>query len=351
MQAAGLLPAVALLEEAAQAVPLAPAPEAIVVGDYGASEGRNSLLPIATALQGLRPRVGASRAINVVHTDLPDNDFSALFETLKNDPESYLKADPAAFAYAVGRSYFEQLLPSDSVTLGWSSWAIQWLSRIPAEIPDQVQVAYSRHASAQAAFARQAAEDWRTFLAQRSRELKAGGRLVVLTMATDNEGRFGYNAVLDAMYATLLVMVGDGFLSAEELRRMAIPTVGRSKQDFAEPFADGGRFAGLAIERLEIFKGEDRIWEEYERSRAAEIFGAQWARFSRVSVFPSLAAALDPAGDAARSAKFFDRLEAGMTARLATAPAAMDIPLAKMVVVKGNASRAPGVRSPRESQE
>ena len=68
-----------------------PIPETIVVADYGASEGRNSLLPIASALRALRPRAGAGRAINVVHTDLPDNDFSALFETLKKDPLSYLK--------------------------------------------------------------------------------------------------------------------------------------------------------------------------------------------------------------------------------------------------------------------
>ena len=296
VQAAGILPAVALLEEAARAVPVAPIPETIVVADYGASEGRNSLLPIASALRALRPRAGAGRAINVVHTDLPDNDFSALFETLKKDPLSYLKDDPFAYAYAVGRSYFGQILPPASVTLGWSSWAIQWLSRVPAAIPDQVQVAYSRDAHARAAFARQADEDWRTFLLHRGRELRAGGRLVVLTMATDDEGRFGYAPVLDALYSTLVLMAGEGFLSPDEFRRMAIPTVGRSRQEFAGPFDGDGRFAGLAIERLEIFAGEDRIWEDYERSGDAEAFGAQWARFSRASVFPSLAAALDPAG-------------------------------------------------------
>ena len=43
-------------------------------------------------------------------------------------------------------------------------------------------------------------------------------------------------------------------------------------------------------------------------------------------------AALDAAGGAARSARFFDRLEAGMAARLAAAPART--PLAKMALVK-----------------
>jgi SAM dependent carboxyl methyltransferase len=340
VQAAGLLPAVSLLEQAARAAPLAPAPEAVVIADYGASEGRNSLLPMARAIGALRGRVGPERAINIVHTDLPDNDFSALFETLANDPESYLKHDPNAFAYAVGRSYFEQLMPSLSVTLGWSSWAIQWLSRVPAMIPDQVQVAYSRDADVREAFARQAAEDWRRFLLMRSRELKKGGRLVVLTMALDAEGRFGYAPVLDALYATLREMVADGFLKPGELSRMAIPTVGRNKEDLAAPFAEDGRFAGLAIEDLEVFMGEDRIWAAFETSGDAEGFGAEWARFSRASVFPSLASALDKGADTGWTAKFFDRLETDLAVRLAKAPAEMKIPLAKMLLVKGDAALA-----------
>ena len=334
VQAAGLLPAVSLLEKAAHTAALAPAPEPIVIADYGSSEGRNSLLPMAHALSALRARIDRERAINVVHTDLPGNDFSALFETLDTDPESYLKRDSASFAYAIGRSYFEQLLPSNSVTLGWSSWAIQWLSRVPAMIPDQVQVAYSRDAGVREAFARQAAEDWSRFLVLRSRELRPGGQLVVLTMALDAEGRFGYAPVLDALYATLCEMAEDGFVTADELRRMTIPTVGRSRQDLAAPFADGGRFSSLRIAELEVFSGEDRIWARFDASGDARAFGAEWARFSRASVFPSLAAALDRQGDGTRSTQFVDRLEAGLAARLTAAPGRMEIPLAKLVLAK-----------------
>ena len=337
VQATGNLPAVALFEEAARAASLAASPETIVIADYGASEGKNSLAPIAGAIRALRARVGASRAINVVHTDLPGNEFSALFETLQNDPRSYLRNDSAAFAFAVGRSYFGQLFPDVSVTLGWSSWAIQWLSRVPATIPDQVQVAYSRDANARAAFSRQAAEDWRNFLLLRERELRTGGRLVVLTMATDDDGRFGYAPALETLYAALVGMVPDGFLLADELRNMAIPTVGRTRADFVEPFADDGRFAGPALERFEIFEGEDRIWEDYERTGDAEAFGAQWARFSRASAFPSLATALDPAGGAERAEEFGARLAAGIAKGLNASPARMTMPLAKMELVKADA--------------
>jgi hypothetical protein len=164
VQAAGLAAAIPLFRQAAETVPLAPAPEPVVIADYGCSEGHNSLIPMREAIAALRQRIGASRTISVVHTDLPSNDFSALFEALESDPDSYLRGEEATFASAVGRSFYRQLLPSGSVTLGWSSWSVQWLSRTPAVIPDQVQVAYSHDANACAAFARQAAEDWRAFL-------------------------------------------------------------------------------------------------------------------------------------------------------------------------------------------
>ena len=93
IQAAGLSPAVPLLQRAASVVSLSDASEAIVIADYGSSEGRNSLSPMAVAIGALRERVGPNRAISVVHTDLPSNDFSALFETLDNDPDSYLRDD------------------------------------------------------------------------------------------------------------------------------------------------------------------------------------------------------------------------------------------------------------------
>jgi hypothetical protein len=334
VQASGLSPAVPLLEQAARTVALPESSQPVVIADYGSSQGHNSLGSLAVGIGALRERVGAERAIWVVHTDMPDNDFTALFHTLETDPNSYLRGDPAAFASAVGRSFYEQILPSQSVTLGWSSWAVQWLSRVPALIPDQVQVAYSQDPLARAAFSRQAAEDWQRFLVCRARELFPGGRLVVLTMALDEAGNFGYRPLLEAMYAGLSDMIEDGFIHLEEARQMVIPTVGRSRADLVAPFIEGGRFANLSIEQMEVFLGEDRIWADFERDCDAHAFGSRWAAFSRASVFPTLAGGLEGGRDDPRAATFIDRLEADVASRLATAPERMLIPLGKMLLVK-----------------
>jgi hypothetical protein len=334
VQAAGLSPAVPMLERAAREVPLPAGRQPIVIADYGSSQGHNSLAPIGAAIDVLREQAGRERAISVVHVDLPGNDFTELFATLRHDPQSYLKRDAAVFASAVGRSFYEQVLPSETVTLGWSSWSVQWLSQAPGVVPDQVQVALSSDAGVKNAFHRQAAEDWRQFLVARGRELCDGGQLVVLTMAVDEHGEFGYRALLQAMYASLVKMVESSFLSEEELRRMTIPTVGRSREEFLAPFGPMGSFAGLRMEEAEVFQGEDHIWADYERDEDSRSFGARWAAFSRASVFPTLAEALKSEGDTARSGAFMTRLESMTAAQLAEHPERMLIPLARLRLAK-----------------
>jgi len=337
LQAAGLLPAVALFEQAAEKVPLPAPPQPIVIADYGAATGHNSLKPISAAIEVLRRRTRHDHAILVAHTDVPDNDFTALFRTLADDHDSYLQHDTASFPSAVGRSFYGQILPSNTVNLGWSSWAIQWLSRIPAgasELSDAVQIAYTQNADARAAYARQAAADWNDFVAFRGRELCPDGRLVVLTMALDEDGEFGYRTLNDAMYAVLNDQVSDGLLHRDELWRMAIPAFARDEKDFLAPFSPKGRFEGLTIEHLEIFNADDRFWARFQSDGDAEAFGAQWAAFARAALFPTLAAALNGGIGDPRATDFIQQLEAGVAQRLSSAPEPMRIPLACLVLIK-----------------
>ncbi|HWJ73315.1 MAG TPA: SAM-dependent methyltransferase [Kaistia sp.] len=322
------------LERAALDVPLPQGKGAIVIADYGASQGRNSLMPMSIAVQTLRRRLESGRAISVVHTDLADNDFSALFELLNNDPGSYLKQDQGAFASAIGRSFYEQILPDDSVTLGWCAWSVQWLSRTPVAIPDHVQVAYSKDEFARAAFAAQAADDWLLFLKHRRRELRRGGRLVIITMALTDDGDFGYGPVLTAMHDALQELVAAGVVQQEEAARMAIPTVGRTRAEFAAPFTSGD-VSGLELEHIEIFEGDDAIWRDFLADGNATAFGARWAAFSRASVLPTLSRGLSEGASAERVRDFMDRMEAGMAARLAAGPDRTLMPLAIIVVAAG----------------
>ncbi|MDT7790818.1 MAG: hypothetical protein QOD59_254, partial [Mycobacterium sp.] len=251
LRAAGLLGAIGLFEDAAKAVPLPKPPQPIVIADYGASTGHNSLLPIGAAIAVVRKRTRPEHSVLVAHTDVAENEFTVLFQTLEDDPDSYLRKDAASFASAVGRSFYTQILPSNSVNLGWTSWAIQWLGRIPAPVADHLQVAYSDDEKLKEAYAKQAAFDWHEFVAFRGRELCPGGRLVVLTMAIGDDGEFGYRALFTSMLAELADLVAQELVTEDEVHRMCIPTVSRRAADFLSPFAPKGRFEGLEVEHLE----------------------------------------------------------------------------------------------------
>lgn len=333
LQAAGLAPAIAVFEKAAAEVPIPKPPQPIVIADYGASNGLNSLLPIGAAIAVLRKRTRPEHSVLVAHTDRPDNDFSEMFANLENDPDTYLRKDRATFASAVGRSFFSQIMPSNSVNLGWSSWAIHWLSRVPCGIEDHIQVNHCSDEKVRSAFARQAAHDWHEFVAFRGRELSPGGRLVVMTMAIAEDGEFGYRPLLAAIVDSLAELVGAGLITDDEVAAMCIPTVGRRAADFAAPFAPSGRFEQLAIDHVEVFDGDDRFWTRYRKDGDAKAFGAKWAEFARVAVFPALLVALNE-DEPSRVTELFDRLEAGVAERLAAAPEQIRIPLAHVVLVK-----------------
>jgi salicylate 1-O-methyltransferase len=334
LQAAGLSGAIKLFEEAANTVPLPKPPQPVVIADYGASTGHNSLLPICAAIAVLRKRTRPEHSILVAHTDVADNDFTVLFQTLDDDPDSYLKKDPASFASAIGRSFYTQILPSNSVNLGWSSWAVQWLGKVPAPVPDHLQVAYSADENVKAVYAKQAAFDWHEFVAFRGRELCPGGRVVVLTTAVGDDGEFGHRPLFRSMVAELADLVAQGLISEDEVHRMCIPMVSRRAADFLSPFAPKGRFERLEIEHLEVFNAEDRFWSQYRVDHDAKAFGAQWAAFARAAVFPTLASALDGGRTDPRGVGFMERLETGVAARMAAEPEEMQIPLAQVVLWK-----------------
>src|SRR6516162_465277 len=88
-------------------------------------------------------------------------------------PDRYILDDPNVFPTAIGRSFYESVLPPSSVHLGWSSYAAVWLSRVPTLIPGHF-IALASTGPVRAEFDRQAAKDWEVFLSLRARELRPG---------------------------------------------------------------------------------------------------------------------------------------------------------------------------------
>jgi len=178
------------LEQAVNNLALDHGGRPIVIADYGSSQGKNSQAPIRAAIRTLRPRLGPAHPIIVYHVDQPSNDFNSLFEVLAA-PESYTRGDGNLFPCAIGRSFYENVLPPNSVHVAWSSYAAVWLSKVPAPIPNDLFCNLQSAPAARAAFQCQAAADWRTFLSLRGTELRTGGCLVVALPGRDDDGKVG----------------------------------------------------------------------------------------------------------------------------------------------------------------
>jgi SAM dependent carboxyl methyltransferase len=309
------------LERAIAEVPLEPIDQPVVIADYGSSQGLNSLGPMRLAIESVRRQSSGERPILIYHIDQPSNDFNSLFELLDTSPDRYSLNDPCIFPCAVGRSFYENVLPANSVHVGWSSYAAMWITRIPALIPGHF--AFQRSVGeVREAWERQGAEDWEAFLSMRAHELRPGGCLVVSVPGADENGASVFERVLDHANAELAAMVDEGAITADERRRMALNVWPRRMSDLVAPFAVDGRFQSLILKATETCLLNDSAWACYETDGDAETLATKHAMFFRTVFTPSLASFLDAvrAGEPSASVAFADRLTSGLKCRLANDP-------------------------------
>jgi hypothetical protein len=327
--------ALPFVKEAVRNLPLDLEDRPIVIADYGSSQGKNSLAPMQLAVKSLRARIGLSRPIFVFHIDQPTNDFNSLFEVLATDPDRYALDDPNVFPCAIGRSFYERVLPPNSVHFGWCSYAAVWLSRIPTLIPGHF-ISLRSTGAVRAEFERQAAHDWRVFLGLRASELLTGGRLVVVLPALADDGTSGFESIMDHANAVLAEMVEDGAIAADERERMVLASHPRRKSDLLAPFIQDGQFEDLTVESFDLSVVTDTAWIEYEQQGDKEALATKHALFFRAIFVPSLAAALNRvrAGDADALGAFGDRFQNDLKRRLTKQPAAMHSLVQTLVLAK-----------------
>jgi hypothetical protein len=301
---------VPLLVRACEAVPLDDE-RGLVVADYGSSQGRNSLVPMGAAVETLRGRLGADSPISIFHTDLPGNDFAALFTTLETDPHSYLRGAMNVFGYAAGGSFYERLFPAEHVAVGWSSIAVHWLSSVPAPLREHI---FSPLGDAQerAAYAARAAEDWQLFLRHRLEELEQDGQLVVVGSGAGENGRSGAEGLLEIANDVLREMVAENTLSRQEYEQMVVPTYYRTLDEFTEPLGKptpAGSFELLEHSQTDL---ADPPWAGYERSGDVSAYAkgvAEFLRaFSEPSLFAGIAAGQSPQATAKLADEFYGRV-------------------------------------------
>jgi hypothetical protein len=223
------------------------------------------------------------------------------------------------YAAAVGRSFFDPVMPPASVTLGWSSFAVIWLTRTPPEALGHVSAALAP-AEVRALLRAQGAADWRRFLTARAGELRPGGRLVVLVPGPPEGENKGTRPLMQTLATTLGQLVEDGRLSEAARKRAFIPTLPRSGADLQAPFAEG-EFAGLALEEHEDRSDlPDLAWERYLENGDTALLAEASLGFFQATFLPTLLNSLESFGAAAERQSIMDTLEEAIRAAINSDP-------------------------------
>ncbi len=233
-----------MLQDAIQAIPEPPHGDAVRIADYGAADGGTSQQAIKDLISSIRARF-PGRQVLVTYTDLPSNDFSMLFKNMlgigSETGASYLTEFDDVFVHACGIGFHRQLLPDNTLDIGFSATAMHYVSEKPCEIEDHVHMVGTSGA-ARDAFARRAASDWENILLARAQELRPGGRLVIMNFGIDEEGRYlgstdGVN-MFDTFDALWKDMRDEGLITAKEYIDATFSQFYRTKEEFCAPLLD-----------------------------------------------------------------------------------------------------------------
>ena len=212
-------------------------------------------------------------------------------------------------------------LPAGTVHIAVSGTAMHWVSDSGA-LPSTGSVfpGYPNHrdAAQRAAWADAAARDWRRILAHRGTELAPGGTLVAAVPASPGRwpDRGGAYRSISADMDDILARWGDeGRIGPAALAAVVVPTWSRTLEEFRAPFDEqGGTFAGLRLERAELFSLDNPY-----RDEDPQVFAENYVRSVEAWGRPLFARALGVEG-AVESAQLLQDLHDELVSRVAGDP-------------------------------
>ncbi|MDP6768442.1 MAG: hypothetical protein QF414_07080 [Arenicellales bacterium] len=236
--------AVSMLEDAVAALPTRTTERSIQIADYGAADGGTSKQAIYRTISALRKRY-PQHQVTVTYSDLPGNDYSTLFRNLTgvddDSDDNYLKDFGNVFVNACGIGFHSQLMPDQTLDIGFSATAMHYVSDRPCQIPNHVHMV-GASGSALDAFSRQARDDWNRILLSRAAELKPGGRLVFMNFGIDEDGRYLGNTGGINMFNTFNDIWNElheeGSITHDEWVDATFSQFYRTREEFCAPLVD-----------------------------------------------------------------------------------------------------------------
>lgn len=228
------------------------------VTDLGCSVGPNTFLAVQNILEAVEHKCRTQGhnsdqvpEFQVFFSDQAENDFNELLQSLPPDRKYY--------AMGVPGSFYSRLFPKACLHFVYSSFSLQFLSKVPEQVVDRSSPAWNKgriHYSNSAhevveAYATQYAKDMECFLSARAQEIVGGGLVAFVVPGradgTPHAQNF-YNMSLDLFGSCLMDMANKGVIAEDRVDSFNLPIYNASLQEVEAIVKGNGCFS---IERME----------------------------------------------------------------------------------------------------
>ncbi|KAJ4129804.1 hypothetical protein NW768_006774 [Fusarium equiseti] len=241
--------------------------ENLVVVDYGCAQGANSIEPMKKVISTLSD--GAT--VSLIFEDTPFNDFGSLAKTVSTHfTNTSEKVFIAPSLVPIG--FYQQVVPANSVDLGFSWSSFNYLENTPAIALDATasptDYAIARHK----ALATAAHTDLIKLFKLRAKEIREGGYLIAAIGGQKPEGETRpSNPGGHILQAVTMRMVSEGKLSLPELMQMALfPSHERTPEEIRAALNDE---AVAPLWEVEVFESKlivQPAWGIYNKAAETE---------------------------------------------------------------------------------
>lgn len=219
---------------------------AFTVADYGTADAGTSLGLISKIIDTVRDRGGDKLEVQVHYEDQKDNEWKSVFNHAlghKETSDAYgvvqkpaYTPDNGVFVSASGIGFHNQAYPSSSIDLAVSFTAMHWLSKGPNSLAGQRAMHSARLQNPPVAEMEQASSDWQAIMKARAKELRSGGRMVIVNFCKSKEGYFlGQSSrgasMWDSFETAWARLHADGDIDEDEALGVSFPNYYRTSEE------------------------------------------------------------------------------------------------------------------------